>query len=217
MRNIFFDLDGTLTNSKEGIINSVLYALNKMKIQEQNITSLNSFIGPPLKNSFKEKYALSDQDANRAVEYYREYFSEKGLYENQLYDGIEKILIAMKQANMRLWVVTSKPKIYADKIISHFSLLDYFESVIGSNLDNTLTDKTELIAHMLDKIAQGLELKNCVMIGDRKHDIIGAKNNNIKSCGVLYGFGSKQEIMRAAPDYISETTSGLINIFCENN
>lgn len=217
MRNIFFDLDGTLTNSKEGIINSVLYALNKMKIQEQNITSLNSFIGPPLKNSFKEKYALSDQDANRAVEYYREYFSEKGLYENQLYDGIEKILIAMKQANMRLWVVTSKPKIYADKIISYFSLLDYFESVIGSNLDNTLTDKTELIAHTLDKIAQGLELKNCVMIGDRKHDIIGAKNNNIKSCGVLYGFGSKQEIMRAAPDYISETTSGLINIFCENN
>lgn len=209
--NILFDLDGTLTDPKEGIVNSILFALNKLNIQEKNIKELVAFIGPPLRYSFQTRYNLSDELADKALTLYREYFSEKGLYENEVYTGIEELLEFLYSHKYKLFVATSKPTLFADRILRYFNLEKYFIEIIGSNLDNTRTDKTEIISHAVS--VHHLQANNSVMIGDRKYDIIGAKNNLMRSIAVTYGYGSLEEISSHKPDFIVNSCNELKSIF----
>lgn len=208
--NVLFDLDGTLTNPKEGIVNSILYALNKLGIIENRIQELETFIGPPLRESFMTRYNLSENFADKAVTLYRDYFSTKGLFENELYSGIPELLQLLVAKKYKLFVATSKPTIYAVEIIKHFRIDQYFVEIIGSNLDNTRTDKTEVISHVVS--THQLIPSKSVMVGDRKHDIIGAKNNFLMSIGVTYGFGSLYEITLHQPDYIVNSCDELKSI-----
>ncbi len=207
---ILFDLDGTLTDPKEGIVNSILYALDKLGIQENHIEELDAFIGPPLRESFKKRYNFPDEMADKAMIIYREYFSVKGLYENKVYTGIEELLEFLYAHKFKLFVATSKPTLFADRILRYFNLDNYFIDIIGSNMDNTRTDKTEVIAYAVS--VHHLLTNNCVMIGDRKHDIIGAKNNSMRSVAVTYGYGSPEEIALHKPDFIANSCTELKSI-----
>ncbi len=201
MKHVLFDLDGTLTDPKIGITKSVAYALEKFNVSVDSLDDLEKFIGPPLRDSFKDFYGFSEEEANTAVEYYRERFSDKGLYENAIYSGIKELLEKLKSLGKTLIVATSKPTVYAVKILEYFDILEYFEFVAGSEIDGTRSDKAEVIAFALtqNKIS---ELSDVIMIGDRKYDIIGAKKTGIKSIGVLYGYGDLEELNQAKADYI---------------
>lgn len=200
IKNILFDLDGTLTDPKEGIVNSILFALNKLGIHENSINELDTFIGPPLRESFLKRYNLTNELADKAMLFYREYFSVKGIYENRIYPGAKEILDTLFSRNFTLFVATSKPTVYAVEILRHFKIDSYFNGIVGSNLDNSRTDKTEIISHIIS--TYGLQAASSVMIGDRKHDIIGAKNNSMKTIGVTFGYGSLEELKLHQPDHI---------------
>lgn len=217
LKNIVFDLDGTVIESEEGIVNSVLYALSKLGIKEDNHESLKQFIGPPLIDSFIEKYKLTQGEAIEAVNYYREFFSEKGIHQNYVYDNFTSLLEELKVEKFRLFIATSKPTVFAKKIISHLELDDYFEGIIGSNLDNTRKDKTEIIAFVLQEFC--LKRNETLMIGDRKFDIIGAKNNKVHSMGVSYGHGSISELQEAKADFVASNCLEILDFIkkCSNS
>lgn len=209
---ILFDLDGTLTDPKEGITKSIQYALNKMGIVENDLEKLTPFIGPPLLQSFMEFYNFSEEEAYQALQFYRERFSVTGLFENEVYEGIEELLKNLKQSNYRLAVATSKPTVFAKRILDHFELSQYFEVIVGSELDGSRTAKGEVIAEVFKQM--NIEDKvHCVMIGDRKHDLIGASENDIDSIGVTYGYGSHQELEEANATYIVHSVGSLSIIF----
>lgn len=209
---ILFDLDGTLTDPKEGITKSIQYALNKMGIVENDLEKLTPFIGPPLIPSFMEFYNFSEEEANQTLQFYRERFSVTGLFENEVYEGIKDLLKNLKQSNYRLAVATSKPTVFAKRILDHFELSPYFEVIVGSELDGTRTAKGEVIAEVLKQM--NIEDKDdCVMIGDRKHDLIGASENAIDSIGVTYGYGSQHELEEANATYIVHSVGSLSVIF----
>ncbi|SEW51973.1 HAD family hydrolase [Chitinophaga arvensicola] len=209
--NILFDLDGTLTDPKIGITKSVQYALAKAGIVEPDLDKLIPFIGPPLHKSFTDLYGFTEAQAWDAVHAYREYFPEKGIYENVRYEGIPELLTALRAQGRRLFVATSKPKVFADIVIRHFELTPYFEAVYGSELDGTRTDKGELISYLLEK--EQLDKNATIMIGDRKHDIIGAHKNHLPAIAVGYGYGSTQELRDASPEYTFHTVSELLTGF----
>lgn len=208
---ILFDLDGTLTDPKEGITKSVEYALNKMGIKDVDLDELIKFIGPPLKDSFIKYYNYSEDEANQAIEYYREYFKEKGMFENILYDDIDELLSILKDKDKIIAVATSKPTVFADTIINHFNLSKYFNCIVGSNLDGTRTKKADVI----DAVLKELDVKSkeeVVMIGDREHDVIGARQIGIDSIGVEYGYGSREELESSGANYIVERVGDLIKL-----
>ncbi|AKG37769.1 hypothetical protein VK70_14230 [Paenibacillus durus ATCC 35681] len=209
--HILFDLDGTLTDPKIGITKSVQYALAKFGIIEDNLDRLEPFIGPPLAYSFQEFYDFSEEDAWHAVQYYREYFADKGIFENELYAGIPELLSMLTQRQAVLIVATSKPLVFAERILKHFKLEHFFHAVVGSNLDGTLSDKSEIIRHIIEK--ENLNTASTVMIGDRKHDIIGAHTNGISSIGILYGYGSEAEMEAIGPTYCIRTVQELYEAF----
>ncbi|MGE6363040.1 HAD family hydrolase [Bacillus paramycoides] len=215
-KTFLFDLDGTLTDPKEGIINSVLYALEKMGIEEGKISELDSFIGPPIQQSFAERYNMSEIEVEAAVVYFREYLKKSGLLENKIYDGIPTLLQELKDAGNRLYVATSKPTIFAKQVIEHFQLTSFFEEIVGSNLDGTRIKKEEIIDHIL-QTNEELKKEEIVMIGDRKHDIIGANNNEIASIGVLYGYGSEKELSEARATYIVKDVEELQSFYLEKS
>ncbi|MGW5953364.1 HAD family hydrolase [Bacillus mycoides] len=210
-----FDLDGTLTDPKEGIINAVLYVLEKMGIEEVNISELDSFIGPPIQQSFADRYNMNEIEVERAVFYFREYLKQSGLLENKVYDGIGALLQELKDAGNRLFVATSKPTVFAKQVIEHFQLTSFFEEIVGSNLDGTRIKKEEIIAHILQQ-NEGLNKEEVVMIGDRKHDIIGANHNGIASIGVLYGYGSENELIEVSATHIAKDIEELHHFCIEN-
>ena len=194
MNTIFFDLDGTLTDPKVGITRSIQYALTKLGREAPPEDELTWCIGPPLHASLA-RLVGSDDLADRALLLYRERFSEIGIYENAVYAGIEATLAALADGSRRLFVATSKPRIYATRIIDHFKLGSYFEYVFGSELDGTRTDKSDLLQYAL--ATTGIDSAEALMIGDRSHDIVGARNNGMRAFGVLYGFGSRDELIEA--------------------
>lgn len=206
--NILFDLDGTLTDPGIGITNSVAYALKKFGIQVENRESLYKFIGPPLIDSFREFYGFDEEKANIGVKFYREYFSDKGIFENTVYDGIESLLKALKAANKKIILATSKPEIFAERILKHFGLEIYFDTIAGSTLDTERNTKSAVISYALE-LSNISDMSDTVMIGDRKHDIIGAKANNLKSIGVLYGYGDFDELSKSHADYIVASVGEL--------
>ena len=200
----FFDLDGTITDSQEGILNCVRYALESKGVFESDTEKLKPFIGPPLTNAFMQYYGFSEADAFDLLDKYRERFSKIGMFENAVYDGVEKMLADLKNDGHTLVVVTGKPEVYSRQIISHFNLDRYFSDVIGPSLSNTEEGKDELVKRAVDKFSE-----NAVMIGDRKFDIFGAKTNGIKSVAVYYGFGTREELDASGADYFVETVEDL--------
>lgn len=210
---ILFDLDGTLTDPAEGITNSVMYALKKFGIEVAYRQELYKFIGPPLWGSFEEHYGFSAEQANLAVEYYREYFREAGLFENKVYEGVEGLLKSLTQARKTLVLATSKPQVFAERILKHFGLDRYFALIVGSELDGTRVEKTEVIEYALLK-AGVQDLSQAVMVGDRKYDILGARQVGIKSIGVLAGYGGRAELEAAGADYIVESLTEITDICC---
>ena len=205
---ILFDLDGTVTDPMIGITKSVQYALNKFDIEVEDLNELCKFIGPPLKDSFMNFYNFTEEDALNAITYYREYFSTKGLYENTVYENFEDMLISLKKKNKSLIIATSKPTVFAEKILEHFNLKKYFDFIAGSNLDNTRTKKADVISYALEQ--QGItEVSEIIMIGDREHDVIGAKALNIESIGVLHGYGSYDELSNSGANYIVKDVKEL--------
>jgi len=208
---ILFDLDGTLSDPKVGITKSVQYALNKFSIDEPNLDKLECFIGPPLQDSFAEYYQLDEEDTQKAIGFYRERFREKGMFENELYAAIPSLLKMLKEQPFTLVVATSKPTVFSEQILKYFHIDGYFDLVVGSNLDGTRTAKTEIIQYILDKYNE-YERTDFIMIGDRKHDIIGANNTGIDSIAVTYGYGSYDELSKANPSYIVGSVEELKDI-----
>lgn len=208
---ILFDLDGTITDSGEGITKSVQYALKFFGILEENLKELNKFIGPPLKDSFKKYYKFDDEKAELGLLKYREYYADKGIYENGLYDGIIELLEILKKNNKKIVLATSKPELYAKEILKYFKIDKYFTFVAGADFEETRVNKGDVIKYAIQN-ANISDLSKVVMIGDREHDIIGAKENNIKSIGVLYGYGDVIELTQARADYIAKNTNELLNI-----
>ncbi|GGK03406.1 HAD family hydrolase [Parabacteroides faecis] len=205
---LLFDLDGTITDSETGITRCVAYALNYFGIQVNDLRELSPFIGPPLLDSFKDFYNFTDEQATVAVAKYRERYADKGILENELYPGIEELLADAQKNGRTVILATSKPEIFAKRILDHFGLSDYFSFVAGSGLDGSLHTKTDVINYILQS-NQITNLESVVMIGDRKHDIIGAKNVGIDSIGVLYGFGDYKELSDAGADHIAENIPAL--------
>ncbi len=197
---ILFDLDGTLTDPGEGITNSVAYALNKYGIINTDRTELYSFIGPPLYASFMKYYGFTEEQAHKAVDYYREYYTDKGIFENKLYVGIDNCLKSLYTSGKKLLVATSKPQIFAEKILSHFGIDKYFHIVAGATLDGSLIEKSDIIDHAFK--SSGLSKTSALMIGDRSFDILGAKAQGIASAGVLWGYGDIDELENAGADII---------------
>lgn len=197
---ILFDLDGTLTDSAKGIIHSFLHTLNFYGVPLPTEDFLASRIGPPLIETFR-LFNFPEDEISRAVAVYRDYFSTRGIYENRVYDHIPEELEKLKKAGKTLAVTTSKATVYAEKIIGYFGLSAYFSFVSGSEKDGGRSNKSEVIAYALESLGINAS-RDVMMIGDRKHDIFGAKALGVACGGVLYGYGSKTEIIDAAPDII---------------
>lgn len=208
---ILFDLDGTLTDPMIGITKSVQYALRFYGIEESNLNALCPFIGPPLKDSFMKYYHFPESQAEEAIKKYREYFSVTGIFENRVYDGIEDLLKQLKSCGKQLLVATSKPEEFAVQILEHFGLAQYFEYVCGASMDEKRVKKGDVIAYAIEMA--GIEdVSLAVMVGDREHDIIGAKENGMDSIGVLFGYGSRKELKEAGADFIGESVKELTKL-----
>ncbi len=211
---LLFDLDGTISDSGKGICNGVLYALEKFGIKESDQAVLNTFIGPPLVDAFMKNYSFSNEKALKAVEYYREFYRREGIYQNSLYDGVKDLIITLKQQGKTLVLATSKPQPFAEIVLKQYDLLKYFDFIIGATFDGSLNYKSDVIRVAIEK--SGIADKSqAIMIGDRHHDIEGAKENNIASLGVLYGYGDLAEHKNAGADYIAESPQDILKIVNE--
>ncbi|WP_296884417.1 MULTISPECIES: HAD family hydrolase [unclassified Thomasclavelia] len=208
-KHILFDLDGTLTDPMMGITKSVRYALNYYGIEVKDLNDLLPFIGPPLRDSFKEYYGFDEAKANEAVEKYREYYKTDGIFDNKVYQGMVECLQTLKDNGKKLYVATSKPEFFAKQIIEHFSLSKYFEYVGGSEF-NSREKKAEVIEYVLK--TNQIDNDDVIMVGDRKHDIIGAHENKIPCVGVLYGYGTEDELKQYQADYLVSTVEELTEL-----
>ena len=206
--NILFDLDGTLTDPGLGITNSVMHALRKFGIHESNREKLYPFIGPPLLDSFMTFYGMTREQAEEAIAGFREYFSVQGILENEPYPGIHETLARLKERGRRLVVATSKPEPFALRILDHFGLRQYFTLVAGSTMDESRVRKGDVIHYALSRLP-GAVPENTVMVGDRKHDVLGAKENGLACVGVLFGYGGRQELEEAGAAAIAGTMAEL--------
>lgn len=215
-RIVLLDLDGTLTDSGEGIFNCVEYALEKYGIKVEDRERLRRFVGPPLVRSFQDFYGFSEEKAQEATRFYRERYGDVGLFENTVYEGIDEMLSELKEAGLDLVVATSKPEPFTIRIMERFDLAKYFTLIVGSDDANGRNTKGKVIDYALK--AYG-EMKNmpleavkqqAIMVGDRHHDIDGAKENGIDSVGILWGYGEREELETAGADYIVDVPDALL-------
>lgn len=211
--NIIFDLDGTLTDSAEGITRSAQYALSRYGITASE-EEIKPFIGPPLHYSFMKEYGFSEKKAFQAVEHYRDYYREKGIYENRLYPSVTKMLEAFANNEAKLYIATSKPTVFAEKILKHFAIDNFFKVIAGSNLDGTRVEKKEVIGYVLNDSGR-TDKSETVMIGDRKHDIRGAQAWKLDSIAVSYGYGSLDELIASKPTYIVHSVEELSELLMQ--
>jgi len=205
---IFFDLDGTLTESGEGITKSVQYALEKLGKPEEDLDKLRVFIGPPLMEQFMKYADVDETEARRAVEYYRERYAVKGIFENRPYDGVENLLRELKGKGYILAVASSKPEYYVTKILS-----SYFEVVVGSEMNGARTSKTEVIEEALKRLNMSDRRKEVLMVGDKEHDVLGARAAGLACVAVGYGYGTKEELTAAQPLKIVASIEELLRFF----
>ena len=217
---ILLDLDGTITDSGEGIIKSVQYALEKLGIEERDMAVLKRYIGPPLNESFVRFHGMNEQDSLKAVAYYRERYAVKGIYENKLFEGITEVLSGLKKEGYIVALATCKPEIYVPTILKHFDIEQYFDVAVGSELEGgKRRHKDDVIEEVLRQIMKKLDINesdivsvkaDSIMIGDRKDDVLGAKAAGIESIGLRYGFAEKDELENAGADYILENASDIL-------
>lgn len=205
---IIFDLDGTLTDSSKGIINSIIYALEKYDINDYDMLLLKKFLGPPLHESFEKYFGFDKEKSLQAVKFYREYFSTKGLLENEVYCGVNDLLQNLKENGKTLIVATSKPQPFTDRIMEHFDLTKYFDFIAGSNMDTSRSKKAEVIEYALSE-CNIKDKSKVVMIGDRAEDMIGAQSAGIDSIGVEYGYGTFDELKNAGATYLIKDVKSL--------
>lgn len=197
---LLFDLDGTLVDTGEGIINSVFYCAEKLNIPNVTYDVAKQFVGPPLVESFIKHFGFDKEKATLCAKTFREYYAKKGKFECQLYDKISDVLYELKSSGFVLFVATSKPTVFATEILNKLQISQYFKEIVGSNLDNTRSKKVEIINYIIDKYK--CNRIECLMIGDKNSDINGAKQAGIDSLGVLYGYGDYKEITESLPTYI---------------
>lgn len=208
IKTVLFDLDGTITDPKEGITNSVAYSLESYGIKVQDKNELCCFIGPPLYKSFMNYYGLSEEKAVEAVERYREYYSHKGIFECTLYPYVEILLKKLSEQGKKLILATSKPEIFAKKILEYFKIDKYFYHIAGATMDGQRVEKADVIRYAFENIGISA-MSSAVMIGDRKFDIEGAKALGIYSIGVTYGYGNMEEIENSKPDFICKDVEAI--------
>lgn len=210
-QTILFDLDGTLTDPGEGITNSVAYSLHRFGIEVEDRTELYKFIGPPLYESYMKFYGFDEPTALRAVDAYREYYAPKGIFENRVYDGIPELLAQLKAAGRTLLVATSKPEGFARQILEHYGLAPYFRFIAGSTMDGSRITKGDVIRYALE--CSGIPNDgSLLMVGDREHDVLGAAESGIPCIGVLFGYGSRNELERAGARYIAASVADISRI-----
>ena len=209
---ILFDLDGTITDSREGIAKSVQFALTKYGVDEPDLGKLEKFIGPPLRDSFMEFYPeiVNEENVEEVVATYRSYYEPIGIFENKVYEGIPELLKSLQESGKKLAVASSKPEVFVRRIIEYFSLEKYFEVIVGSLLDGTRENKKDIVAEALQQLfGEEVDLAHTAMVGDRKFDIEGARDQNVAAIGVRFGFSKIGELESAGADYIAETVEDL--------
>ena len=207
---ILFDLDGTLTDPGMGITNSVIYALKEMGYPIAPRQELYKFIGPPLHDSFSQYYGMSEEEAVEAVRQYRVYYRDKGIFENDVYEGIPEMLEALSKAGKRLALATSKPEEFAKIIIAHYGLDKWVKDIAGATMDKARGTKGKVIAYALDGF--GIDPDTAVMIGDREHDIIGGKENGLPGIGITFGYGSREELLEAGAVAVVDSPAQLTKL-----
>jgi phosphoglycolate phosphatase len=206
--NVLIDLDGTLTDSRPGIVASIQHALRALGQDAPDESALQKYIGPPLHAAFRELLTVNtDAEVERAIAAYRERYVAIGMFENAVYSGVLEALKLLKNRGARLFVATSKPQVFAQRILEHFELSHYFVKIYGSELDGQRTDKIDLIAYVLAQ--SQLQKAQTVMVGDRHHDIVGARTNGVRAVGVLWGYGSRSELSSAGAEALLEAPSDL--------
>ena len=215
-KTILLDLDGTLTESGEGIIKSVQYALEKMGRPEKNQDKLKVFIGPPIIEQFIEFAGLDKENAKVAVKHYRERFSKIGIFENRLYPGIEDLLNELKEKGNTLAVASSKPEVFVKQILEHFKLTHFFREIVGSTMDETRTTKSEVICEALERLNMKDKRNEIIMVGDKKHDVEGARKHGVYCIAVSYGYGTLEELEKTSPDKIVNTVYELKKVLLMN-
>lgn len=212
---VFFDLDGTITEPEEGIINGVLYALSKFGITVEDRTTLYPYIGPPLRDSFREFHGLSEEDTEQAILYYREYYSTKGIYQNGIMPGMEAAFQTLQEHGCHLYVATSKPELYAKQILEYLQLDGYFDIIAGSTFDKSRDTKAAVIEYLLTNISEEQKktlAEDIIMVGDRKFDVLGAREFGIETIGVLFGYGNKEEFDACNCRYLAENAEEMVQI-----
>lgn len=211
IQTVLFDLDGTLTDSGPGIMNSVQHALKKYGMEVEDISQLRSFVGPPLAKQFELFCGFSEEESKKAVGHFREYYVDKGIYENTVYDGIPEVLQTLKNKGYQLLVATSKPEHLAHIVLDHIGLSQYFDFIGGSYMDLTRTKKSEVIEYVLEQ-CNCTKREQIVMIGDTSYDMIGAKQSGVHSLGVEYGYGTKEELIDAGAQWLAKTPRDILNV-----
>lgn len=210
----FFDLDGTITDPKVGITSAVAYALERYGIHVEDKDTLTPFIGPPLNESFMVYFGFSEPESFRAVDVYREYYRDRGIFECVLYPGMDTLLRRLRDAGVQVVMATSKPEVFARRLAEHFHIDDCFACITGSELNGDRVAKHEVIAAAMERMGMD-SADGAVMIGDRMHDVHGARAHNMETVGVLYGYGSREEFVAAGADHIVATVAELEELlFC---
>lgn len=210
---ILFDLDGTLTESGEGITKSVQYALEKLGKPEEDLDALKVFVGPPLMEQFMKYADLDEETARRAVEIYRERYSTIGIFENRPYPGVAHMLEELKKKGYVLAVASSKPEYFVKKILAHFELEEYFEEAVGSEMNGSRTNKTEVIEETLRRLHLENHRNQVLMVGDKEHDILGARKAGVECLAVSYGYGTMEELTEAKPLQIADSVEEVLDFF----
>lgn len=209
-KSIFFDLDGTLLESGEGIFNALNYMFGRLGMQEDDEKRLRAFIGPPIKHHLKDAYAMDEQQTTKAYSFFKEYYIDKGEYESRLYPGVQEMIKTVYKSGIRLFIATSKREHMIYPALEKYQLFDYFEATFGGQHDKGIYDKTQVLQNAVERLG-GLPAST-IMIGDRHYDIIGGKAIGVDTAGVLYGYGSRQELVDAGCDYLLDTVGDISNL-----
>ena len=207
-RYVFFDLDGTLTDPAEGITNSVMYALRHFGINVTDRRELYPFIGPPLSYSYAKYYGFTEEQSEKGITLFREYFHEKGIFENSPYPGIPELLAELHHLGCKLVVTSSKPQLFVERILAHFDMAKYFHVVCGATMDEKTSRKPIIIRNALDICPEANE-DNTIVVGDHALDVLGAHENGLPACAVLYGYGADEAIVAARPEYMARTVDEM--------
>lgn len=210
---ILFDLDGTLTDSGEGITKSVQYALERIGKPEPDLQKLRVFVGPPLIEQFEEYAGIDEKTARRAVEIYRERYAPIGIYENELYPGIEDMLAGLKNRGYKIGIASSKPENFVKIVAEYFHIESYFDEIVGSEPEGGRTNKTEVIEEALRRMGLTDHRDQVIMVGDKEHDVFGARRAGLECIAVSYGYGTKEELENARPLKIVNSVEEILDFF----